>query len=117
MGKIRFYNKLIRDNMPSIIEKNGKSHNTIILDSKAFLVELKKKLIEEAIELNAAESKLDVLNELSDVTEIIDSLMKEYHISEGELLSRKLEKRSKNGSFEKKLFLISVTEEGKTENE
>ena len=117
MGKIRFYNKLIRDNMPSIIEKDGKSHNTITLDSKAFLVELKKKLIEEAIELNAAESRLDVLNELSDVTEIIDSLMKEYHISEGELLSRKIEKRSKNGGFEKKLFLISVTEEGKTENE
>jgi predicted house-cleaning noncanonical NTP pyrophosphatase (MazG superfamily) len=109
---IIYYDKLIRDNIPSIIEKEGKLHNTIVLDQESFLIELRKKLIEEANELNAALSKSDILNELADIEEIIETLMREYDISYAELQSKKLDKKLKNGGFDKKLFLISVTEAG-----
>jgi len=111
------YNKLIRDKIPQIIEMAGKSHNVITLDQNSFLVELKKKLIEESIEFKNAESKLEIVNELADIEEIVETLMKEYEISDNELKSRKIEKKLKNGGFEKKLFLISVTETGSKENE
>lgn len=116
-GSKIFYNKLIRDNIPSIIEKEGKSHNVIVLDHMSFLHELKKKLIEESIELQNAVSKMEIINELVDVEEIIETLMKEYMITDEELNLRKLEKKLKNGGFDKKLFLISVTEEVEAKGE
>jgi len=116
MKSIIPYNKLIRDNIPSIIALEGKSCSIEQLDTDSFHVELRKKLIEEALEVQNAISKTQLVGELADVLEIVETLMKEYGISELELEEKKLDKRLKNGGFEKKLFLVSVSEEG-DENE
>ncbi|MGB7595157.1 MAG: DNA mismatch endonuclease Vsr [Erysipelotrichaceae bacterium] len=114
---VKIHNKLIRDNIPSIIRKDGKSLDLIVLDQKSFLLELRKKLIEESIELQSAVSKQDIISELADIEEIVETIMKEYEITTEELNLRKIEKRIKNGGFDKKLFLISVTEPGNKDNE
>lgn len=40
------YNKLVRDGILKIIEKEGKTYKTVILDDNQFRVELQKKLKE-----------------------------------------------------------------------
>ena len=43
------YNKLVRDNIPNIIDsQKGRKANWRILDNEQYLQELNKKLIEEA---------------------------------------------------------------------
>ena len=43
----KIYNKLVRDLIPTIIEKNGDTCTTKILDDKEYLDELNKKLLED----------------------------------------------------------------------
>lgn len=104
------YNKLIRDRIPEIIEKSGKSHEIMELDHDAFLTELKKKLVEESKEVVSSETKEEMINELADVCEIVEKLKDVYGISQKELDEKKEFKRQTNGGFDKQLFLISVTE-------
>ncbi|MHC1734736.1 MAG: hypothetical protein AB9921_03600 [Erysipelotrichaceae bacterium] len=104
------YNKLIRDRIPEIIETSGKSHEIMELDHDAFLIELKKKLVEESREVVSSETKEEMINELVDVCEIVEKLMDVYGISQKELDDKKEIKRQTNGGFNKQLFLISVTE-------
>lgn len=102
------YNKLIRDNIPSIIEKDNKSCVVTVLDDEQFLVELKKKLVEESIEVTTANTRDELINELADIHEIVDKLKDIYTISQEEVDVIQLKKALKNGKFERKLYLISV---------
>ena len=45
-------NKLVRDNIPNIIEQKGDKPDFVILDSFDYYNELKKKLSEELTEFN-----------------------------------------------------------------
>lgn len=102
------YNKLIRDNIPSIIEKDKKSCIVTVLNDDDFLVELKKKLIEESSEVSNAETRSDLINELADIQEIVDKLKDVYQIDQDEITTIQKAKAVKNGKFDKKLFLVSV---------
>ena len=42
-------NKLIRDNIPEIIEKSGKECDVKVLDDEEYIHKLKEKIIEEAM--------------------------------------------------------------------
>lgn len=44
------YNKLVRDRIPEIIENNGKTFTTRILDEKEYIEEVSKKTQEELAE-------------------------------------------------------------------
>lgn len=73
--------KLVRDNIPKIIEKQAKSNGLInyraktrVANSTEFLSYLKAKFEEESIELMAATTKQDILEELVDVLVIIESI-------------------------------------------
>lgn len=107
---IKTYEKLVRDKIPENIEKSGKESDITVLDHDAFLIELKKKLVEESKEVVSSETKDEMINELADVCEIVEKLMDVYGISQKELDEKKEFKRQTNGGFDKQLFLISVTE-------
>lgn len=107
------YNKLIRDNIPSIIEKDNKTCIVNILNDEQFLVELKRKLIEESTELSKANSRDELINELADIQEIIDKLKQEYGLVQEEINRVQSVKANKNGKFDKKLFLVAVEENDK----
>lgn len=72
--KIIKYNKLIRDKIPEVIKRGNAIPKLSILNYKRFTEELKKKLIEESTELQKASGKKEILNELSDVLEIIQTV-------------------------------------------
>ena len=98
------HNKLVRDNIPQIIENNGQSAKTVILDDEKYTAALEKKLKEETREYLQSKE----LMELADILEVVEALAKNQGSSFDEVLELKKQKQEKNGAFDKKLFLISV---------
>ena len=102
---MRVYNKLIRDKIPEIVmQKEGKSCNTRVLDDKEYLEELDKKLLEEVKEY---EESGEVL-ERADIMEVMLAILKTKGVTLEEFTKIREEKLNKRGGFEKKLFLIST---------
>lgn len=64
--------KLVRDNIPKIIEKTGRRCNVRVLDEAEYFLELRKKLSEEVGKF-LTESHLE---ELADIVEVICALAK-----------------------------------------
>lgn len=102
------YNKLIRDNIPEIINKDGKECVVEELNDDDYIVKLKEKLIEEANEVNNANAD-DISSELADVLEIIEAIENHYKLDHNDILNIKENKSIKNGKFNKKLLLKEVT--------
>lgn len=99
------HNKLVRDNIPEIIAKNGgTAHVRRLDDDREYITELTKKLIEEAHEVAAAPS----LEELADVGEVLDALTKALGYSKDELQSTQEKKATENGAFSERVYLIST---------
>ena len=64
----KVYNKLVRDRIPEIIEKDGASFKTSVLNDEDFKTELLKKLIEEAQEVvGAKDDNKELVKELGDM--------------------------------------------------
>ncbi len=98
------HNKLVRDNIPQIIENNGQSAKMVILDDEKYTDALKKKLKEETREYLQSKE----LMELADILEVVEALAKNQGSSFDEVLELKKQKQEKNGAFDKRIFLISV---------
>ena len=101
----KVFNKLVRDNIPDIILKNGERPITRVLNDEEYKSELLKKLLEETNEVLSSKESSETLEELSDVLEIIKSIA----ILEGEDLDTVInlsnQKRLKRGGFEKRIYL------------
>lgn len=104
----KIYNKLIRDRIPEIIEKDEGICKIKKLNKKEFKIELQKKVLEEAKELANVKDKKELLNEIVDVSEILDWLLKELKITKTQLKSLQTKKNKERGSFKKQLFLIET---------
>jgi predicted house-cleaning noncanonical NTP pyrophosphatase (MazG superfamily) len=98
------HNKLVRDNIPQIIENNGQSAKMVILDDEKYTDALKKKLKEETREYLQSKE----LMELADILEVVEALAKNQGSSFDEVLELKKQKQEKNCAFDKRIFLISV---------
>ncbi len=105
----RVCNKLVRDNIPSIIESNGETPITRILSDEEYKAELERKLNEEYHEVLDASGK-DRLEELADMIEIIKYLAKIESSTLEEVITIAEEKSLKRGAFEDKIFLEKVLE-------
>jgi len=108
--KRKTYNKLIRDKIPEIIKKDNAIPKISILNDEQFAIALKEKLVEEAKELLEAKTSEEILNELSDVLELVESITTNNKLTITEVEKQKLVKKEKRGGFEKKLFLEYVDE-------
>lgn len=103
------YNKLVRDNIPTIIESNRKECETRILNDEEFTVALNNKLNEEIEEYMKS---LDIY-ELADIQEVLDAIIKARGVSKDAFNEIQKNKRDKTGGFDKKVFLIKVSKEQK----
>jgi len=98
---MKIYNKLVRDNIPEIMIKNGARPVTRILSDEEYIKELNKKLQEE---LN--EYLLDGnVEELADLEEVLLAILKLKNISLEEFNKIRIAKANKRGAFDKKIFL------------
>lgn len=77
------YQKLVRDNIPEIIEAAGKKPVTLILDEASFLSELDRKLNEECAEYQESKS----MEELADMLEVMYAIAEARGSSAAELES------------------------------
>ena len=97
-------NKLVRDNIPSICERNGQTPLTKILDDKTYTSALSKKLEEEVNEYLMSND----IEELADIVEVIEALAENQGASLEKVMEIKQRKQNKNGAFKNRIFLISV---------
>ena len=105
----KIYNKLVRDNIPEIIKAGKGVPKTRVLADEEFIIELLKKLKEEAEELVLAkDDKLELPKEIGDVYEVIDSIIEYYNLDRDKIMKLKNERQQKRGGFKKKIFLESV---------
>lgn len=103
--KERFYNKLVRDEVPAIIKESGSEPVTrTIKTDEEYLLFLKRKLQEEMQEFDEDGS----LDELCDILEVLDAIIALKGITTDEIERVKRVKNRKNGRFEKRIFLEKV---------
>lgn len=107
----KIHNKLVRDNIPDIINGAGKKCKIKKLNNLEYTIELKKKLCEEANEVFEANSKNEIIQELADVLEIVDALKDIYDLTDLDIQYIKEQKANKNGRFKEKIYLEYVIEE------
>ena len=75
-GVEKIYNKLVRDNVPEIIEADGGAPKIRALTGEEFIVELLNKLKEEAEEVVKAKAdRQELIKEIGDVYEVIDAII------------------------------------------
>ena len=103
------YNKLIRDKIPEIIGSTGKEYQIIQLDQAEYKHALKLKLIEEAKEVLTSDQD-NLAEEIADIYEVIDSLIKVYNLDQEKIKKIQKIKIEERGKFEQKLKLIGVQE-------
>ncbi|PIY96919.1 MAG: hypothetical protein COY66_01985 [Candidatus Kerfeldbacteria bacterium CG_4_10_14_0_8_um_filter_42_10] len=104
------YNKLVRDRIPEIIRENGDECDCQIMEDDEFRKMLKEKLAEEAAELIAANGKAEMIDELADISEIIESILETEQIAAREVAEKRNKKKEARGGFTKKIKLISTKE-------
>lgn len=97
--------KLVRDFIPNVIPAD-KLHlyKFSIVDKERYAVLLKNKLLEEVNEYLEAENQ----EELADIFEVMDALMKLQNFEKEEVLAIQKQKREERGGFEKRLLMEKV---------
>ncbi len=108
--KRKVYKKLIRDKIPEIIAQDNAIAKISTLNSADFSEALKNKLIEEAKELVLAKDKSDLISELADILELIDSILLDNKLTLTEVKKYQLDKKKKRGGFSQRLFLDYIDE-------
>lgn len=101
------YNKLVRDLIPDIIERSAGKCRTRILSDEEYLKMLDLKLDEELAEYHQDQN----IEELADLLELILAAAAARGYTPAELEAVRAEKAKKRGGFEKKIFLIDVTDD------
>lgn len=104
------YNKLVRDRIPEIIEKDNKECKTEILNDERYVEELKNKLVEELEEYQKATTDEESLEELADILELMHALAKTHGSTIEKVEEIRKEKAIKRGGFKDKIYLVGVKE-------
>jgi predicted house-cleaning noncanonical NTP pyrophosphatase (MazG superfamily) len=100
----KYYDKLVRDNIPDIIEKQGNIPIVRKLSAEEYIKYLNKKLKEETEEYLAENN----IEELCDILEVIDALAHALNYSDAQLEQMRQIKEQKNGRFKDRTLLEKV---------
>jgi len=104
-SNIQVYHKLVRDNIPDIIEANGEKAVYHISSDEEYWDYLAKKDSEELEEVRKASSREEVKEKLSNKLEIIRAMATYYGFTLDDIIEEANLKRETKGSFEKRLIL------------
>lgn len=101
---MKVYNKIVRDGILDIIEKEGRKYTSRVLGNDEAAKMLAIKIKEEADEFIESPSK----EELADLLEVIYSIASKYGWNLEEVEKIRADKNKKRGGFEKNIFLIDT---------
>ncbi|MCL5875108.1 MAG: nucleoside triphosphate pyrophosphohydrolase [Candidatus Dependentiae bacterium] len=108
-------NKLVRDKTVERMAHDGVASSYTILEGNAYSQALSKKLIEEALEVEAAESEHERIQEIADVMQVIVDLCKMHNITYDQIEAARKATYEKRGGFEKGVYVevIEMDEDNK----
>ncbi len=95
------YNKLVRDKIIGIVEAKGGQATFHIADRAEYWQKLKEKLREEVEEFMEAESQ----EEMADVFEVINAILKEKGWGIEDIVAVQKTKRAEKGGFDERIIL------------
>lgn len=98
-------NRLFRSSIITKLEAAGSELKKRVLSADDFDQELRKKLLEEAAEVAAAKTPSELLEELADVFEVVDTLCSLYNVQKDVIFAIQAEKRIKKGIFKPDTFV------------
>ena len=101
---MKVYDKLVRDRIPEVIERNGSTCETIKVNREEHYQRLKEKLMEEVTEFIQDEN----IEELADIYEVIAALSDFVGKGEEELMEVRNKKREERGGFKEGIVLKST---------
>lgn len=102
--KMKKHNKLVRDKIPEIIEKSGKTAVIHILEEADYIKALEEKLNEEVAEYQASKS----LEEMADILEVLQTICVSRGYSLEQLEEKRKSKSKERGGFQNRIFLEAV---------
>jgi predicted house-cleaning noncanonical NTP pyrophosphatase (MazG superfamily) len=101
-----YYNKLVRDNIPTKIEgKHRKCDYRKLTDVQELQQELFKKIKEEAASISMVRSKDDFLEEYSDLMVVLETLIHQLEISREEVVAARKENLVRKGGYKHGYYL------------
>lgn len=98
------YSKLIRDRIPEIIAKTGKTVSYRILNEEEFKNALEEKLDEEVIEFHESKSA----EEIADILEVVNAIIKANGYHRITVFKERMKKKIFKGGFRRRAFLEAV---------
>lgn len=101
------YNKLVRDNIPDIIKADGGKCKTRVAKKDEFEFLLNSKLSEEVHEF----FQNPCAEEIADILEVIEALLKLYKIGIDDIKTVKGKKKNEHGGFHQMIVLEKATEQ------
>lgn len=104
---VKFYNKLIRDRIPEIIEKSGNKAVVEKVGEEPYINLLNDKLGEELKEYLESQS----VEELADLVEVIYAILDYKKVSLNDFEAIRHQKSAERGAFKERLLLKEVIEE------
>jgi predicted house-cleaning noncanonical NTP pyrophosphatase (MazG superfamily) len=99
------HHKLVRDKVPEHIRSKGEQAVVRQLKDAEFRRALLKKMVEEALELAAASGRSAVLQELADVKDVYDAILREHKFTDGDVQFAQKRKERESGGFTRGYFL------------
>ena len=100
------YTKLVRDGIPNIIRRDGKTPHTHIAQGSELESALLEKLLEEVLEFQQSKDP----SELADVQEVVYAIASFYGIKPQELDAKRKQKADERGAFSQGIILDYVDE-------
>jgi predicted house-cleaning noncanonical NTP pyrophosphatase (MazG superfamily) len=97
--------KLVRDKIPDIIRRSGRTPHVTKLDQQAYRSALGAKLLEEVAELDAAQTRDEIVDEAADVLEVLIALAATHDVTLDTIVEAARKKRADRGGFDMRLWL------------
>ncbi|WP_125761507.1 nucleoside triphosphate pyrophosphohydrolase [Companilactobacillus hulinensis] len=94
--------KLVRDKIPDIA---GDKAEFDVLSNDEYRTSLRDKLVEEAKEVQASETRANLVEELGDLEEVMRAILEDASITYEEMDSIRQSKVMQRGKFEQKIVI------------
>ena len=103
------FNKLVRDKLPKLYDELQQKIMFQKLTGTELLLALRQKLAEEASEVPIENgSRKDIVDELSDVQQVMDDMRSLLAISDDEIATAQKRKFDKKGGFSDGIFIETI---------
>lgn len=103
------FNKLVRDKIPQNIIDRGENVVLLKLQGEALIAALKRKIVEESLEVLDARNNEQIVEELADLQEVMRALMSRLDISNAVVEQARKRKEKQRGAFDSALMLSKTT--------